>query len=541
MKRSPPTTKPNKSEFLILLAIFALGLLLRFWQLDSKPLWVDEVITSIFSLGLGFDDIPTAQVIPVEAIASLFQYNPTSCPEIAARLASQSTHPPLFFCLLHTWLGWVGVENLAWATRSFAALWGGGAILAIYWLNRGAFSVRAGLTGAALMAISPFAVYLSQEARHYTLPLVFLTLALAAQVKVQQQLMAKKSPLLGWVLWGGMSALALFSHYFCLLAIVAQLLTLGLFWGRSRPPVSWLTLPQGFALYLLPYLFLIPWWPAFWGHFNSPTTGWLSPPTGLAPLGQTVASWVVMLFVPPVEGQPMMVQGAIALLSLAILAILIQQTRQGWQALEPSMERLTLSAVVVFVVIEYFALIYGLGKDISIAPRYHFVYFPAVCALLGAAWGEQSRRFQGFAAAVLILSSLCVVYNLAFQKPYLPDQVAAQFDQDPRPVMVMMAYRNTLEMAVGLSYGLALGERRPPEQKAEFALLSYEQSYEQVWTTLATFPIQPVSLWAIAPGYLDDAFPETVALTLDQSCQIDPDQFYRLGFPYQRYQCHDNS
>lgn len=541
MKRSPPTTTPNRSELLILGAILALGLLLRFWQLDSKPLWVDEVITSIFGLGLGFEDIPTAQVIPVEAIASLFAYNPTSCPEIAARLASQSTHPPLFFCLLHNWLGWVGVENLAWATRSFSALWGGGAIVAIYGLNRWAFSIRAGLTGAALMALSPFAVYLSQEARHYTLPLVFLTLALAAQVKVQQQLSAKRSPLLAWALWGGMSALALFSHYFCLLAIVAQLLTFALFWWRFRPPLNGSTLAQGCALYLIPYLFLIPWWPAFWGHFHSPTTGWLSPPTGLAPLGQTVASWVVMLFVPPVEGQPLAVQGAIALLSLAILALLLQQTRQGWQSLGPSMERFTLAMVVIVVVVEYFALIYGLGKDISIAPRYHFVYFPAVCALLGATWGEQSRRFQGFATAVLAISSLCVVSNLALQKPYLPDQVAAQFDQDRRPVMVIMAYRNTLEIAVGLSYGLALGERRPPEQKADFALLSYEQGYEQVWETLATFPIEPVSLWAIAPGYLDDAFPETVALRMDQRCQIDPDQFYRLGFPYQRYQCHDNS
>lgn len=547
MKQFLKLTNSNRAELGPLLLILGIGLGLRLLCLDLKPLWVDEVITSIFGLGLGFEAIPTEQVVPLSALPLLFQFNAAAdCPAIAHHLATQSTHPPLFFCLLHTWLGWIPQASLAVATRSFAVLWGVVGIGMIYGLNRVGFSRSAALTGATLMALSPFAVYLSQEARHYTLPMALLSLALTAQVQIHHDLQHQRQRPWLWALWGMISCGAIYSHYFCALAVMAQGVTLVLFLRRDRPPIPLGQLGRNLLLFALPFGFFLPWLPVLFQHFNSPKTGWLSPPAGLAPLGQTLVGWIVMLFVPPIEGQPRPLQIILGLLTLALVVLLVRQTIQGWRWLGPSVTRFTLTSIVAIVVAEYFFLIYGLGKDISIAPRYHFVYFPAVCALLGAVWSVQRVRWRWMWAGVLTLSSLGVVWNLALQKPYAPAEVAAQFNRDRAPILVVMAYQNTLEIAVGVSYGLALAATRPPDQPAAVALLSYREGYDLLWQRLATLSpaelaIAPRALWVIAPGYFDDAFPEIVRLRQDQDCRIDPLHFYRIGFPYQRYQCHEIS
>ncbi|MGB0564071.1 MAG: glycosyltransferase family 39 protein [Spirulinaceae cyanobacterium] len=611
-----PIGQSRWRHWLLLGSILTAGLGLRLWRLASKPLWVDEVITSIFGLGRNFDELPADQVLPLTALPDLFTLRAdVSCGAIASHLATQSTHPPLFFCLLHRWLIALGpgVESLAWALRSFAVLWGVAAIAALYLLNRLAFSPQAGLVGAGVMALSPFAVYLSQEARHYTLPITLITLGLAAQVKLHQQLQRGNAWYWLWALWGCCHLVALYSHYFCLLAIAAQGLMLIAFTLRFK-----VRLPLGGLIaYSLPLLGFIPWLPTFWQHFNSPKTGWLAAPTGINPLVQTLAGWIVMVISLPVERQPLVIQIGSGILTLVGMVFLIRLTRAGFQRLPLSPERFTLVGFLGITVLEFFAVIYVLQKDISIAPRYHFVYFPAVCALLGAAWAEilpgpmsrdgwamptlhnspeqldslsdlptltiqntvgagfkpaptprflrsafriltevidwverrkcPSQLQPGFILAVLILSisSLCVVYNLAFPKPYAPALVAAKFNAEPAPVTVMMAYHNTLEMAVGLSYGLALAQIRP-DAPGNFAMVRFTDKEDGIWQTLAGLAIVPCTvpeaiapqyLWVIAPGYFDDSFPSPVQLAGERICTLEPEQFYRLGFPYQRYRC----
>ncbi|MEM8637471.1 MAG: glycosyltransferase family 39 protein [Cyanobacteria bacterium P01_G01_bin.54] len=576
---SSPEWAVGLRHWLLLGSILTVGLGLRLWRLASKPLWVDEIITSIFALGRNFDELPADQVLPLTAVPELFILKAeVGCGAIATHLATQSTHPPLFFCLLHSWLialsPWV--DSLAWQLRSFSVLWGVVAIAALYLLNRLAFSPQAGLVGAGVMALSPFAVYLSQEARHYTLPITLITLGLAAQVKLQQQLQQGKIRLWLWALWGLCHCLALYSHYFCALAIAAQWWVLIAFKLRFkvRCPKAGLI---GLLAYGLPLLGFVPWLPTFWQHFNSPKTGWLSAPQGLNPLVQTVAGWIVMLVSLPVEHQPLVIQIGSGLLTLLGVSFLLWLTQAGLKHLPASPERFTLVGVLGMTMLEFFTVIYLLQKDISIAPRYHFVYFPVVCALLGAAgaellkapaspkrqalptlanaplkprqhgtvgWVDAKKRSQptrrhlfglGLSSLLLGISSLCVVYNLAFQKPYAPDRVAAQFNAESAPVTVMMAYHNTLEMAVGLSYGLALAQRRTAP--GNLALVRFTNTETGIWQTLARLNLAPRFLWVIAPGYFDDSFPTPVTLDQGRLCQLEPEQFYRLGFPYQRYRC----
>jgi uncharacterized membrane protein len=201
MSPEPPNSNPRIYiyHYIALALMLLLGLGLRFWNLDSKSLWLDEVLTALFTMGRTAQDVPLNRFFPLPALDTLFTYQPgLSCAEITRRVTTESVHPPVFFCLLYSWigglnrLGWLRPDNWLWAMRALPALFGVAAIAAVYGLNRVAYSPRAGLLAAALMAVSPFAVYLSQEARHYTLPMLLITLALSALVQMQQDILRQK-------------------------------------------------------------------------------------------------------------------------------------------------------------------------------------------------------------------------------------------------------------------------------------------------------------------------------------------------------------
>ena len=533
-------------HYLLLTAILSLGTILRFWQLDRKPLWVDEIITALFGLGKGFDPLPLDRVLALERIPHIFSLNsPAQCGEIASYLTTQSTHPPLFFCTLHQWL--LGIDgwdiSLAWKLRSLPAFLGVLAILAIYLLNRLAFSPRAGIMGAAMMAVSPFAVYLSQEARHYTLPILLLILALCCLIYIQKQLQKKQiSPLL-WLLWGAIDCLGIYVHYFYLFAIVAQFLTLFFILYRTRKiSLDRLIFPSICAI--VPFVFYLPWLPVLLKHFNSPTTSWLPSPHFFLSILQTLGGWSLMLMVFPVEKQPLWVKIPSFLLTLVLMSWAISYFLRGWKKLYASPttreSTLALSCFTLCVLLEFAAIVYLLGKDISIAPRYHFIYFPGFCALIGASFSPSSHTSHTPHTLILIgaIGSLFVIFNLAFHKPYYPLKIAKQFDRTDDPVLVMMAYENSQEIAAGLSYALAFSEIRE-DRPAYFTFLNKTDfgGFEYIWKSLSQISLSPASFWAIVPGYVEESYPRKIALK-NSNCTIDPEEHYRMGgYPYQLYHC----
>ncbi|MBP0019099.1 MAG: glycosyltransferase family 39 protein [Cyanobacteria bacterium SBLK] len=541
-------------HYFFLTAILGFGTLLRFWQLDRKPLWVDEIITALFGLGQGFTTLPLERILTVDEIPSIFTLNPqTQCGDIFTYLATQSTHPPLFFCFLHQWLsrinGWD--VSLAWKLRSLPALFGVMAIAAIYLLNRLAFSPRAGLMGAAVMAVSPFAVYLSQEARHYTLPILLLILALCCAISIQKQLQNKHiSPRL-WLLWGSVNCVGIYVHYFYIFALIAQGITLLLILYRTRKiRRDRLIFPSICAI--APFFFYLPWLPVLFEHFNNPTTHWLPSPHFLFSILQTIGGWSLMLMVFPVEKQPLWVQIPSILLTIALTGWAIAYFLRGWKKLyaSPATKESTiaLSCFTLCVLLEFAAIVYLLGKDISIAPRYHFIYFPGFCALIGASFSTPPASLSSpspLASLSLLvigaIGSLFVIFNLAFHKPYYPLKIAQQFNQTDDPVLVMMAHENTQEIAAGLSYALALAQIRN-DRLAYFTLLNKTDfgGFEYIWQSLEQISLSPASFWAIVPGYVEESYPREISLKSSQ-CKIDPEEHYRIGgYPYQLYHCNRN-
>ncbi|MGB7443975.1 MAG: glycosyltransferase family 39 protein [Coleofasciculaceae cyanobacterium] len=565
-------SKNLSQHYLVLLGIIVLGTVLRFWHLELKPLWLDEVLTALFSLGHSYNDLPLEVVFSASTLRETFTLKEgTSCRDIAQLLANQSTHPPLFFCLLHSWLGWVGTQSLVWAVRSLPALIGVAAIAAIYLLNRFAFSPVAGLMAAALMAVSPFAVYLSQEARHYTLPILLITLALLALIKIINPLSSRQKPsLILWLSWGVINSIGCYVHYFFILTFVAQLLTLIgiMLWQRSLlPRRSWATLGLVITAVLVSYL---PWLPVLLRDAGSSETGWLPEPEGIAPLYQMLLAWLTMVIALPVENQPLFVVVPMALLMIIFGSWVALQTflgiKQLWQQPKKQLATLTLICFILCLLLQFFAIIYLLGKDITIAPRYSFVFYPAICALLGASLQEdggdggdggeinnfqfsifnfQFNKTSFFILFISCISSVLVISNLVFIKPFHPEQVAQNMRLEPGvPLVMVMGYKDFQDVALGVSFALAIDQIDSTISQGKatsyFTFLPREEGYQLVWQKLAELsklPAPPLNLWVVGPGLKRIAYPQQLTIANQNICNIDPSQHYRIGIPYQLYRC----
>ncbi|MBD2122261.1 glycosyltransferase family 39 protein [Trichocoleus sp. FACHB-262] len=572
----------KRLHYLALIGAIALGTALRFWNLDAKPLWLDEVITAIFSFGRSYYDVPLNVLFPHTVLDQVFTLKSgVSCPQIAQTVSTESVHPPLFFCLLHSWLRWINplAQSWVWKLRSLPALFGVAAIVAIYGLNRVAYAPKAGLTAAALMAVSPFAVYLSQEARHYTLPMLLITLALLSLVQMQQDLWQSRRlrplPWLGWMLVNG---IGFYIHYFFLLAFVGQVVTLvGMaVWQRSRiSRYHWGAIALAISGVVLSYL---PWLPTLLGHTSRPETDWLSPFQSswldkLAPLYQLPAAWLIMVISFPVENQPLWsaIPAALLMLVFAIWLMrhVIQGLKQLWVQPETHLATITLTSFILCVLVEFLGIVYVLGKDITVVPRYNFVYYPAVCALLGAsltqlsqnsslpprmAWSHywSAYRVQISVLVVGLLSCIFLGLGFIFQKPYQPQQVAQNLMLEPtKPLMVVTGYDTLLEVALGLSFDLEVHRRSltSPElnQNVSFGFLSRQPTYSQLWQNLANVqpPVStPPNLWIVGSGLRQREFPEQLSLPSQAksggetvACERDEENYHRIGVPYQLYRC----
>jgi mannosyltransferase len=214
------------------LAVVA-GVVLRF--VTTSPLWLDE-----------------AQSV---AIARL------PLPQLFDALR-QDGSPPLYYLLLHVWIGWFGQG--AFAVRSLSALFGV-LVLPLAWrLTRQLAGRRTAQAVLLLLATSPFAVRYSSETRMYSL-MVLLSVLLAMAVR---QLFRRPGfwPVAGVALTA--SAIAL-THYwgFYLLAVVAVLAVALL--RRYRGPM--LRLLAGLVVSGLVFL---PWLPSFLTQMQHTGTPW---------------------------------------------------------------------------------------------------------------------------------------------------------------------------------------------------------------------------------------------------------------------------
>ncbi|NJR40586.1 MAG: hypothetical protein HC781_19310 [Leptolyngbyaceae cyanobacterium CSU_1_4] len=218
----------------LLLFWVAVGLILRLMHLTDKTLWTDEFATIVFSLGHTFYSVPLDQVISAEQLLQPLRPDAVAgVGEVIGNLINESNHPPLYFVLTHFWLKlFPAAKGLVsiWAVRSLSVLFGVAAIPATYLLGWMAFRSRlVAQTSAALMAVSPFGLYLAQEARHYTLPVLWVIASLCGLIFAVRSIRDRTPlPLAASVAWIVINALGLATHFFFAFTLAAEAMVIAI-------------------------------------------------------------------------------------------------------------------------------------------------------------------------------------------------------------------------------------------------------------------------------------------------------------------------
>ncbi|MGB3613682.1 MAG: hypothetical protein WBA10_07810 [Elainellaceae cyanobacterium] len=441
----------------------AIAIGLRLYQLGSKPLWTDEMSTLVFSLGHSFRTIPLSQVITVDALLEPLRVDAATGPgDAAMAILASSNHPPLFFVLMHPWLQLThpaGTYVVPWIARSLSAVIGGLLTPVVYGLMVLIRRASAAPFAAALVAMSPFGIYLSQEARHYTLALIWITASLCCLAEALAS-MAQGRPLPRRLilLWTVVNGLGLATHYFTTITFLAEVLVLasaGYLWRqRYRSDGLYTMVRQVTCVGLGTMASGLPWFIALlaapdqgeltqWIYASWQLIDWITP------VANTLASAASMVYLLPIQD----VSNTIALLSTGVvLAIAFWSLwgRQRWR--HAAVSWAALWGLCIASVVVLWGITYGAQISLAQTLRYHFVYFPAfvgvVAVGLAHRWAAPRRYNRALVVVALLVSlagGLTVIHNLAYQKVHRPDQVVADMAKaatPERPLLLAMSHQS---------------------------------------------------------------------------------------------------
>src|SRR4051812_25268834 len=143
-------------------------------------------------------------------------------------LLHEDGSPPLYYMLLHVWMGVFGKGE--WATQSLSTLIALLTVPAAFWAGDAIAGRRAAWAAAALMAVNPFLTLHSYEARMYALMTFLGLLATAAFVLAFAQRRTR------WrIPFGVLLALMLYTHNWSLFFAGACVLAAGWLMWRAEP------------------------------------------------------------------------------------------------------------------------------------------------------------------------------------------------------------------------------------------------------------------------------------------------------------------
>ncbi|MGB3559650.1 MAG: glycosyltransferase family 39 protein [Geitlerinemataceae cyanobacterium] len=569
----------------VLLVWLAIGFSLRLLNLESLPPWTDECATLVFSLGNTFRTVPIDRVISTDVLLQPLQPNPQAgIADVFQHLMTESTHPPVYFILAHGWMQLFSpVKGLAsiWAARLLPTLLGAASIPAIFYCCWLAFrSRRVAHLAAAMIAVSPFAVYLAQEARHYTLAMLLVIASLSCLVKAVQAISGQgKFPVWVAITWIVVNSLGIAVHYFFALTLCSEFLVLvgfGIAAARSHPEAlrkaSWTNIYMAIGGTLAGGLVWVPVWQ---GVYGSNLTDWVADgsPGTFEPLLRLLAWSISILALLPLDPFlfPLWTIGIFGSMTIAFLAWAIPLLFQGLNRQVSHIDRRlpiqVFGGVVLASVVLMLGLTYGVEKDLTLAPRFGFIYFPAAIILIGASlsvfmppnseWisqqeslgespGQELKKVTNTTPIVMILlmatiGSFTVANNWGYLQTHRSDRLANLiYKTSEVPVLIATTHRHHGD--TGRMMGLAwefhqLNSFKPEWTRPPQFLLAHKnddpETIDNPKTMLKQVVAQssrPVDVWAVNFNYQIDL--------AGQKCDRDEDIDVEVSeYRYKLYHC----
>ena len=234
----------------LLVAVITAGAILRLARLGSQSYWLDEAFS----------------VLLVRAPWRSFAY----------QLRTAEANMSFYFVLLRLWhqLG----DNEA-PVRLMSAIFGIATIPVVAAAAKQLYGGAAALAAAVVMALDPFDLWASQEARGYALVILLVTCSTWAFVRATEPdadgAAPRASARVWWILYVVASALAVYTHLYASFVLLAQWLSLAVR-PRSVPWRALIVSGAALAVLLVPMaVFLlsgphgnIDWIRGSWGHLR---------------------------------------------------------------------------------------------------------------------------------------------------------------------------------------------------------------------------------------------------------------------------------
>ncbi len=554
-----------------LLLWIGIGAVFRLLNLALKSPWGDEWATLVFSLGQGFDGIPLDQLIHRDILLDPIRFRAaTPIQAVTQHLFAESNHPPLYFWLTHLWLQlWSEDGNLvSIATgRLLAALFGIGLIPLSFSLGWHSFKQRSVAHFAAIaMAVSPFGVYLSQEARHYTLGMIWIVLSLNCLVSIIRAQQLQKVP--SWLLlgcWLLVNSFGIASHYFMLLFLWSEGLVLLYFYAeeishrwQSLPnvsqlfPVHWRRIGLGAIATMVMILILMSQWQS---TADENLTSWLQQDYGFStelvmPIVRLALWFWGMMFILPLEVRYLWI---VIPASIATVFILLWFVPKFFGALSKQWHQLE-TRILVGITISGMATLLGvtylLKLDVTLAPRYQFIYFPAVMALVGLVcaqfwqphpeqhrstnfWQKQQKAAAIITVSLMVIGAISVNIDAAYRKPENGKAIAQLIleNTENTPTILSTHYYETavIRTQMGLAWSLRQME---PAFDPEFLILDDRNNHKKPTRVLRHVIknlSKPTVLWMMNTH---------VTPPLNQCDRLSGPTEKIIGYRYKRYLCH---
>lgn len=208
-----------------MVGILVAALALRVNQLTAASLWADEALTAWLV------ELPL-----VDMFKMLMRIEMT---------------PPLHTSLMYVWTALLGTSEQA--LRMPSVVLGVASVYMLFRLGESLYDTRTGVLAAALLAVSPYHIAYSQEARGYSL-LVFLSLW-SCQLLAQLMRQPTRWRRIGYVL---VTTAMLYTHLYAVFVVLAQAAAFLLVrpWARERPALG---VRDGALLMLGVGALFVPW------------------------------------------------------------------------------------------------------------------------------------------------------------------------------------------------------------------------------------------------------------------------------------------
>lgn len=266
--------------------VLVIGIFFRFYNIDQKIYWVDEVHTSLRVAGYRksnfYQQLPTGEPLEIAQLQEFQSLSPErGWGDTINALAENAEHAPIYYLLTRLWMELFG--NSITVTRSVAAILSLLAFPAIYFLSLELFSAPiVGWIALSLVAVSPLHLLYAQEARQYSLWTV-VTLVSGLALLRSLRLQTRSS----WAIYAGTVVLGFYSHLISGLVFFGHGLYVGF---REKGKFT-----QSLKSYLIASgigcAALIPWIVVYFNN-NSRLGGWLGRDTSVDALAKR---WVVNL------------------------------------------------------------------------------------------------------------------------------------------------------------------------------------------------------------------------------------------------------